>query len=64
MTLNKSDEILMKFFDTTNTDPISDDEFKIKFFSHSISMPVDKIIDDLYLRRIIDSTIDPQTDMI
>jgi hypothetical protein len=27
-------------------------------------MPIDKIINDLYLRRIIDNTIDPQTDMV
>jgi hypothetical protein len=47
-----------------NADSISDDKFKIKFFFYNISVPVSKIIDDLYLRRIIDNIIDPQTDII
>jgi hypothetical protein len=54
----------MKFFDTANTDLISDDKFKIKSFPYNISIPVNKIIDDLYLHRIIDSIIDPQTDIV
>jgi hypothetical protein len=64
MTLNKSNKILIKFFDTINTDPISDDKFKIKFFPYNISVPVNKIIDDLYLHRIINDIIDSQIDMI
>jgi hypothetical protein len=54
----------MKFFDMANTDLISDDKFKIKFFFYNISMPVDKITDGPYLHRIINSIIDPQTGMI
>jgi hypothetical protein len=54
----------MKFFDTANTNSISNNKFKIKSFLYSISVPVNKIIDDLYLRRIINSTIDLQTDII
>jgi hypothetical protein len=64
MTLNKLNEILMKFFDIANADPISDDEFKIKFFFYSISVSVGKIINNLYLRRIIDNIIDPQIGMV
>jgi hypothetical protein len=48
----------------TNTNSISNDKSKIKFFLHNISVPVDKITDDLYSRRIINSIIDPQTGMI
>jgi hypothetical protein len=54
----------MKFFDMANTDLVSNDNFKIKSFLHSISMPVGKITDDPHSRRIINSTIDPQTDMV
>jgi hypothetical protein len=54
----------MKFFDMTNTDPIPDDKFKNKFFFYSISVSVNKITNDLYLRCIIDNTIDPQTGII
>jgi hypothetical protein len=64
VTLDKSDEILMKFFDTANADPISDNEFKIIFFFYNISVLVGKIIDDPYLRRIVNSIIDPQTGMV
>jgi hypothetical protein len=54
----------MKFFNTINANLIPDDKFKIKFFSYSILMPIDKIIDNLYLRRIVDDIIDPQIGMI
>jgi hypothetical protein len=64
MILNKSNKILIKFFDTANINPISNNKFKIKFFPYNISMPVNKITDNLYSRRIIDDTIDPQTDII
>jgi hypothetical protein len=64
MTLNKSDKILIKIFDTTNANLISDNKFKIKFFFFNISIPVNKIIDNPYPRRIIDNIIDSQTDLI
>jgi hypothetical protein len=64
MTLNKSDKILIKFFDITNADLISDNKFKIKFFFYNISMPVNKITDDSYSRRIINNIIDPQIDIV
>jgi hypothetical protein len=64
ITLNKSDKILIKFFNTVNTNLISNDKSKIKFFFYNISISVNKIIDDPYLYRIINNIIDPQTDMI
>jgi hypothetical protein len=54
----------MKFFGTANTDLISNDKSKIKFFFYNISVPVNKITDNLYLRCIIDNIIDPQIGMI